>query len=101
MHRVRAHRNRKPHQGVDVQVGANRFAATFGANQERFISLEAMQREPVLVTVDGHGPQPQLGAGTQAADGDLRTIGNQQLAHVPRGERALESNCIHNQGAMY
>ena len=69
------------HQRFDVQVGANRLAAALGPNQERFIRLEPVQRETIFVAVDSHGTKAEFAACTQAANGDLRAIGNQQLRH--------------------
>ena len=82
MHGIGAHRDRELHEGVDVQVGADRLAAALRPDQERFIRLEPVQREAIFVAVDGHGAEPQFAACTQAANGNLRAIGNQQLLHA-------------------
>jgi hypothetical protein len=36
-----------------------------------------MDRETVLLRVDGHGAQAQFGGGTKDADGDFAAIGDQ------------------------
>ncbi len=55
------------------------------ADQVAFVRLEAMQREAVLVRVDGDGTNAQLAGRPHDADGDLAAIGYQDaldLFHV-------------------
>ena len=68
-------------QVADVEIRLDRLAAGFGADQERFIRLETMQREAVFVAVDGDGAQAQLRGRAKDADGDFGSVGNQQLLH--------------------
>ncbi len=51
------------------------------ADQERFVGLEPMQREAIFVAVDRDGAQAELGGGPEAADGDLRAVGDEQFPH--------------------
>jgi hypothetical protein len=41
-----------------------------------------MQREAIFVTVNRNGPKSKLGGGPEAADGDFRTIGDEQFSHT-------------------
>jgi hypothetical protein len=62
---------------VDVEVRPHRLAALRRTNQKCLVGLEAMKREAILVAVDRHRPETQLGGGPEAADGDLRTVGDE------------------------
>jgi hypothetical protein len=53
----------------DVEVGLERLLAL--ADQVALVGLEAVQREAVLVGVDGDGPDAEFGGGAHHADGDL------------------------------
>ena len=66
---------------VDVQIRPDRLAALRRADQKRLVGLEAMQREAIFVAVDRDGPQAEFGGGPEAADGDFRTIGDEQFPH--------------------
>src|SRR5262249_777693 len=63
---------------LNVEVRPNRFARL--ADPVGFVRLEAVQREAILVRIDGDGPNAQFVRGTEHADGDLAPIGNQQFA---------------------
>ncbi len=81
MNRVDAVAQRHFDDGRDVQVRADRLASFGRSDQKRFVGLEAVQREAILVAVDRHGLQPELGGGAKTADGDFRTVGDEQLLH--------------------
>ena len=70
--------------GGDVQIGSNRLSAFGRADQKRFIRLEPMQRKPILEAVDGDSLQTQLGCRAETADGDFRSVGDEQLLHSKR-----------------
>ena len=40
-----------------------------------------MQREAIFVAVDRDGAQAELGGGPEAANGDFRTVGDEQFPH--------------------
>ena len=66
----------------DVEIRGDRLAAR--ADLVALVSLEAVQREAILVRVDRHGPQPHLRRGPHHADRDLAAIGDHQLADTER-----------------
>ena len=68
----------------DVQIRADRLSAVDRPYLERLVGLEPMQGEAVLVAVDGHRSQAELGGGSETPDGDFRSIGDKKLLH---GER--------------
>ncbi len=68
----------------DVEVGFDRSPAVRRADEKRLVCLVAMKRKAVLVAIDGHGPQPELGGGAKAPDGDLGSVRNEQLLHACR-----------------
>ena len=62
----------------DVEIRAHRsFALT---NQISLVRLEAMNRQPIFLRVDGHGAETQLGGRAKNADGDFTSVGDQQFA---------------------
>src|SRR6185369_17433084 len=82
MNRVDALRLRDGNDGLNVQIRPDRFAALDGTNQKCLVSLEAVQGKTILVAVDGDGTQPKLSRGPEAADGNFRTIRDEQLTHT-------------------
>ncbi len=68
----------------DVEVGADRLAGLAGA--VGFVGLEAVQGEAVLVGVDRHRADAQLGGGAKDADRDLAAVGDEELLNG-RGRR--------------
>src|SRR3954452_7835875 len=84
---------RDGNQRFDIQVRAHRLAALNRADEKRFVSFEAVQREAILVAVNRDGPQTELGGGAEAADGDLGAVGDQQFAHTQTEESSDLSVC--------
>ena len=83
---------------VDVEIRTDRFAAGFRPDEERFVGLEPMQREAILVAVDSDGAETELGGGSEAADGDLRAVGDEQFFMTdrfggPTGVRRMNVTC--------
>lgn len=68
--------------GRDIQIPLNRLATVWIADLIRFIGFEAMQREPILIGINRHRPQPQLRGGAEDSNRDLRPIGNKQFLHI-------------------
>jgi hypothetical protein len=66
----------------DVEVPLDRLAALGRADHIRLIGFETVQREAVFPSVDGDGSKAELGCRAEHADGDLTSIGDQQLAHA-------------------
>jgi hypothetical protein len=60
-----------------VQIGLNRTLAC--ADLVGFVGLETMQRQPILLRIDGHGPQPEFVRGTKDANGDFAAVGSEQF----------------------
>ena len=73
---------------IDVQIRAHRLAAGGGTDEKRFVGLESMERETIFVAVDRDGSQAELSGGPETADGDFRTIGDEQFSHGCRGMSA-------------
>jgi hypothetical protein len=71
---------------LDIQVAPDRLAGP--AHLISLIGLEAMRREPVLVRVDRHRPNPQLVSRAEDPDCNLTTIGRHQLAK--HGHRTIQ-----------
>jgi len=69
---------------VDIQIRSDRLATLRRADRKRFVGLESMQRETVFVTVDSHRAQAESSGGPEAADGDFRSIGDEQFPHTPQ-----------------
>src|SRR5205807_1684455 len=66
----------------DVEVGADGFAGL--ADAVRFVGLEAVQGEAVLVGVEGDGADAELVGGAENTDGDLAAVGDEELADAAR-----------------
>ena len=73
------------HDALDVQIRGHRALAL--ADQVRFIGLEAVDAEAVLLRVDGHGAQVQFGRGAEDADGDLGAVRRHELPEWADGLR--------------
>src|SRR4029077_13744892 len=63
---------RERHDPVDVEIGLDRSLAL--ANEIRFVSLEAMQAEAILVGIYGGSPDLQLVGGAKNTDRDFAAI---------------------------
>ena len=77
MNRVRSGLARDADDIVDRQIGLDRAEPL--ADPIGLVRLEAVQRDAVLVRIDGHGLEAELGAGAKNADRDLAAIGDQQF----------------------
>ncbi len=66
---------------VDGEVGIDRPFPL--ADQVGLVGLVAVQREPVLLRVDRHGTDPQLGAGAEDANRDLAAVCCHDLLELP------------------
>ena len=75
--RVRAGELRDADDLVDVQVRSDRMPAL--ADQVRLVGLLPMQRVAVLPGVDRDGPGSELEGRAERPDGDLPTVGDQDL----------------------
>src|SRR5207302_10111704 len=62
------------------------------ADQIGFVGLEAMEGQPVLLGVDGDGPQAELIGGAQDTDGDFAAIQCEEFFH--QGTRAEISKLV-------
>ena len=62
---------------LDVQIGFHRPQT--GPDPVAFIRLEPVEGELVLLGIDGHGLQAQLGRRAHDADGDFGPVGDKQL----------------------
>ena len=70
---------RQRYDSRNVQIG---FHGTLGgANLIGFVSLKAMQRQPVFLRIDGHRAQAKLIGGAENAYGDFAAIGGEKLAN--------------------
>ena len=86
---------------VDIQIRPHRLAALRRTDQERLVGFEAVQRKAILVAVHGNSAQTELRRGSEAADGDLGAVGNEQFPHVrhervrcPRGFGSRQASMI-------
>jgi len=66
----------------DIEIRFDRPLAA--ADEIALIRLGAVQREAVLLRVDGHGPQAELARGPHDTDGDLSTVGDQNASNSLR-----------------
>ena len=80
---IDAVRLRQGHDRFDVEVGADRFAGA--AHQIRFVCLEAMEGEAILVGVDRDGADAEFVGRAEHADGDLAAVGHKQLGDGTHG----------------
>src|SRR5437899_525534 len=78
--RIHVALDRQGHDPGDVEIGPDRLARA--ADQIGLVGLEAVQREAVLVAVDGHGADSQLVGAAEYADGNLAAVGHQQAAYL-------------------
>ena len=74
---------------VDVEVGLDRLLPR--ADQIGFVRLEAVQREAVLVGIDGHRADAHLGGRAHDADGDFAAVGDEEAADFLHDEQAKKS----------
>ena len=63
---------RQGHDAVHIEVGFHRPLSL--ADQVRFVGLETVQGEAVLLGIDRHRAQSQFIGGAQDADGDLSAV---------------------------
>ena len=82
MHRIGTAVARDADHLLDVQVGLHRLLPL--ADQVGLVGLETMQREAILVGIEGDGTDAELARRPQHADGDLAAVGHQQLAKHPQ-----------------
>jgi len=88
MHRIATGRDRQIHDTVGIQVASERFR-TYVVG---FISLFYMQCMPVCIGVDGDGRDTCLDAGTNDADSNFTTVGDQKfLYHLVC--RSIDGEC--------
>src|SRR5271170_2095249 len=45
----------------------------------RLVRLKTVQRQPILLRIDGHGAQAEFVGGAKYADGDFAAVGGEQL----------------------
>ena len=65
---------------VDAEIGLDRAHAA--PHRIGLVRLEAVQREAVLLGVDGDRPDAELDGSAQRADGDLAPVGDQDAAEI-------------------
>jgi hypothetical protein len=73
---------------LDVEISLHRSLAF--TDEIAFVRLEPVQRETVLVRIDGNGADAEFGRRTKHPDGDLPAIGHQQCLeslHLSEHER--------------
>src|SRR5262249_45090359 len=70
---------------LDVQIRPDRFATLHRSDEKRLVSLEPMQRKAIFVAVDRDGSETKFGRRPEAADGNFRAIGDEQLSHAALG----------------
>jgi hypothetical protein len=63
---------------IDVQIGPNRLS--WLPNLIRLVRLESMERETILMGINGNGPYPQFVGASKDARSNLATISYQQFA---------------------
>src|SRR5262249_6859209 len=68
---------------VDVEVGAQRLPRRPDAIS--LVRLEAVQRKPILMRIDGHRAYAQLMGRAKHADGNFTAIGGKNLVDGPHG----------------
>ena len=70
--------DRHAHDLLGVEVGADRVALL--TDQVGLVGLHPVLRQPVLHGVDGDGRGVELGGRAEGADGDLASVGDEDLA---------------------
>ena len=68
---------------LDVEIRGDRSASL--ADHVRLVRLEAVDAEAVLLRVDRHRAQAELGGRPEDADGDLAAVGCEDLFDGPYG----------------
>lgn len=81
---------------VNVEVGLQGLPAL--AYQVALVGLEAVQRQPILARVDGHGTDTHLRGGAHYADGDFGAVGDQDGFDFS-GKRYIGT--VHNYPSFY
>jgi hypothetical protein len=76
---------------LDVEVG--RHGPFSAPDKIGFISLEAVDPEPVFMGEDGHGLHPELRRTAEEADGDFTAIGGKELFHVSNYRPEVMNPC--------
>src|SRR5262249_40028343 len=76
---------RQRNDAGDVEISADRLAGF--ADGIRFVRLEAVQGEAVLVRVDRDGAGAEFVGAAEDADGDLGAVGREKLADRLNGVR--------------
>ena len=64
----------------NVQISINRLVPF--PYQVRFISPVSMQGQNIFLGINGHSTDSQFAAGTEYADGDFASVGNQDLTNM-------------------
>jgi hypothetical protein len=72
---------------VDIEVGADRLAPLGGTDGVGLVRLEPVRGKAILVAVNRHRAQSELGGGAETADGNFRPVRNEELLHRVRGRR--------------
>ncbi|MNT40306.1 hypothetical protein D3C72_1766130 [compost metagenome] len=81
VHGVRATAARYGQEFVDIQIGIRR---TIAVQAIGLVGHARVQRVEIGVRIDGYGFHAVVGAGTDDADGDFATVGNQDFLHGRR-----------------
>ena len=72
---------RQRDQCVDIEIRADRLAGM--ADEIGLVGLQPVQGEPVLVGIDGDGPNAQLVPRPEDPDGDFTAIGDEKSSDAP------------------
>jgi len=84
MDRVNVSDFRRTDQSVDAQIA---FATGGRSDADRLVGHLDMHRVGVHLGIDGHGPDAEFAAGSDDADGDFATVGDEDfLKHRVVGE---------------
>ena len=75
-----------------IQVSINRFVPF--PHQVRFVSTVPMKGQYIFFGINSHRPDTQLTAGTEYTDGDLASVGHQDLPDFSHKQLPLCIDCI-------
>ena len=75
-----------------IQVSIDRFIPF--PHQVRFVSTVPMKRQYIFFGINSHRPDAQLIAGTEYTDGDLASVGHQDLPDFSHKQLPLCVDCI-------
>ena len=75
-----------------IQVSINRFVPF--PHQVRFVSTVPMKGQYIFFGINSHRPDTQLIAGTEYTDGDLASVGHQDLPDFSHKQLPLCVDCI-------